>query len=159
MPVRSIMSDHVKSLRPADPVSDGLRMMHEHHVRTLPVIGDDDQFVGLFGIRQVIELLLPKAAQIEYGLKDLSFMPDNLGALYDRLHDVGNRPVSEFLADESELLICAPSTPLPNLLELLRSSFHTSLPVLVVEDESNRLVGMVSGWDVLEKLVMNVFND
>ena len=158
MPVRSIMSADIIKLRPTDKVSVGLRLMHERHVRTLAVVDDDGQFVGLFGIRQVVHLLLPKAAQIEFGLTDLSFMPDDMGELYNRLKDVGNRPVSEFLENKGDLLICSPSTQLPELLELLHLSFNSSLPVLVVEGQDNKLVGMVSGWDVLEKLVMNVFN-
>lgn len=159
MTVESIMTRDLIVLRPSDKVSDGLRKMHEQHVRTLAVVGDDYEFVGLFGVRQVVHLLLPKAAQIEFGLTDLSFMPDDLGEMYDRLLEVGDRPVAEFLEPRDDLLICDPSTSLPEMLELLHLSFNTSLPVLVLDDDSNKLVGMVSGWDVLEKLVMNVFNN
>jgi CBS domain-containing protein len=103
--------------------------------------------------------LLPKAAQDRYGLTNLSFMPDDLGELYDRLQHVGQKSVMEFLERKKDLLICTPSTPLPEVLELLHQSFNTSLPVLVIEGNSNKLVGMVSAWDVLEKLVMNVYSD
>jgi CBS domain-containing protein len=159
MTVESIMTRDVTVLRPTDKVSDGLRTMHDQHVRTLAVVDDNNEFVGLFGIRQVVHLLLPKAAQIEYGLTDLSFMPDDLGELYHRLREVGDQPVADFLESRDDLLVCAPSTSLPEVLELLHLSFNTSLPVLVLDDDSNRLVGIVSGWDVLEKLAMNVFND
>jgi CBS domain-containing protein len=159
MPVRSIMSSDIVKLQPSDPVSLGIRLMHQNHVRTLAVVGADDQFVGLFGIRQVVHLLLPKVAHMKFGLTNLSFMPDDLGELYHRLQDVGGQPVSKFLEKKQDLLICEPTTTLPELLELLHQSFNTSLPVLVVEGQSNRLVGLVSGWDVLEKLAMNVFND
>jgi CBS domain-containing protein len=159
MTVQSIMTRDLRKILPTQTVSEGLRMMHERHIRTLAVVDDDDQFIGLFGIRQVIHLLLPKAAQMKYGLTNLSFMPDDLGELYDRLLHVGQKPVSEFLEKRDGLLICAPSTPLPELLELLHHSFNTSLPVLVIDGDSNKLVGMVSAWDVLEKLVMNVYPD
>ena len=158
MPVTSIMSTKIVKLGPTAKVSEGLRMMHDRHVRTLAVVNDDGQFIGLFGIRQVVHLLLPKAAQIENGLTDLSFMPEDLGNFYHRIKEVGNKPVADFLAKKEDLLICKPTTQLPELLELLHLSFNTSLPVVVVEGENNRLIGMVSGWDVLEKLVMNVFN-
>ena len=78
--------------------------------------------------------------------------------MYHRVLEVGNRPVAEFLEPSENLLICEPGTPIPEVLELLDQSFHTSLPVLVLDDKENALVGMVSGWDVLEKLVMNAFN-
>ena len=159
MTVNSIMTREIMTLHPAEKVSEGLRKMHEQHVRTLAVVSGDNEFVGLFGVRQVVHLLLPKAAQDEFGLKDLSFMPDDLGELYDRLREVGDKPVADFLEPREDLLICDPSTSLPEVLVLLHLSFNSSLPVLVVDDDSNRLVGMVSAWDVLEKLVMNVFND
>ena len=159
MTVQTIMTTEITKLSPTDRVSTGLRIMHEQHVRSLAVVGDDDEFIGLFGIRQVVHLLLPKAAQIEDGLTDLSFMPDDLGEMYDRLQEVGDKPVSDFLEGREGLLICDPSTSLPEVLELLHLSFNTSLPVLVVDGDRNTLVGIVSGWDVLEKIVMNVFND
>jgi len=159
MTVQSIMTQDLRKIHPDRTVRDGLKMMHERHVRTLAVVNEDDQFVGLFGLRQLVHLLLPKAAQIEYGLTDLSFMPDDMGELYHRLQSVGKKPVSEFLERKDDLLLCDPATPLPEVLELLHQSFNTSLPVLVVEGANNKLVGMVSAWDVLEKLVMNVYSD
>jgi CBS domain-containing protein len=152
------MSRQVRMIAANDSVRKGLEMMHELRVRNLAVIDDEGRFVGLFGIRQVVHLLLPKAAQIEGGLTDLSFMPDDYGEMHDRVIEVGDRPVAEFLEPRENLLICEPGTPIPEVLELLDQSFHTSLPVLVLDDDENALVGMVSGWDVLEKLVMNAFN-
>lgn len=159
MTVQSIMVRDIATLNAADKVSDSLRKMHEQHVRTLVVINDDGTFVGLFTVRQVVHLLLPKVAQIEGGLTDLSFMPDDLGEMYHRLLAVGERPVAEFLENPDDLVICGPSTPLPEVLELIHLSFQSSLPLLVIDDESNKVVGVVSSWDVLEKLAMNLFND
>lgn len=159
MTVQSIMTRDLRTIGPSCTVKDGLKMMHEWHVRTLAVVDADEQFVGLFGMRQLVHLLLPKAAQIEFGLTDLSFMPDDMGEFYHRLQVVGKKPVAEFLEKRKDLLLCDPATPLPEVLELLHQSFNTSLPVLVVEGENNKLVGMVSAWDVLEKLVMNVYSD
>lgn len=158
MPVRSIMTKELRKIHPDKTVKDGLRIMHECHVRTLAVVNEDNQFVGLFGLRQLVDLLLPKAAQMEYGLTDLSFMPDDMGEFYHRLQSVGQKPVAQFLESKDDLLLCSPETPLPEVLELLHQSFNTSLPVLVVDGEKNKLVGMVSAWDVLEKLVMNVYS-
>lgn len=157
MTAETIMSFRLEKLKPTDKVCDALRVMHTHQIRNLPVVDEDDQFVGLFGIRRLIHLLLPKAAQMDLGLKELSFMPDDLGELYNRLEAIGQRPVAEFLEKKKNLVFCKPSTPFPEVLELLDQSAHTSLPVVVVKGKKNKLVGMVSAWDVLEKLVINVF--
>jgi CBS domain-containing protein len=159
MTVTSIMTRALTRLRPDDTVRQGLRLMHEKRVRTIPVIDDDGGFVGLFGIRQVVHLLLPKVARMKDGLTDLSFMPDDEDELHARIEAVDDEPVSAYLEPASALLICEPSTPLPEVLELLHQSFNSSLPVLVVDNESRKLVGMVSGWDILEKIVMDVVDE
>ncbi len=158
MTVETIMSFRLEKLKPTDKVRDALRVMHTHKVRNLPVVDEDDQFVGLFSIRGLIHLLLPKAAQIDSGLNELSFMPDDLGETYDRLEGIGERPVADFLEKKKNLVFCKPSTPFPEVLKLLDQSTHTSLPVVVVKGKKNKLVGMVSAWDVLEKLVINVYS-
>ena len=157
MTVETIMSFRLEKLKPTDKVCDALQIMHSQQIRNLPVVDENEQFVGLFGIRRLIHLLLPKAAQMERGLKDLSFMPDDLGELYERLEDIGQRPVSDFLEKKKNLLFCKPSTPFPEVLELLNESQDTSLPVIVVKGKKKKLVGMVSARDELEKLVINVY--
>jgi len=150
------MSFRLIKLKPTDKVCDALRIMHTHQIRNLPVVDDDGQFIDLFGIRRMITLLLPKAAQIGYGLKDLSFMPDEVEELYKRLEDIGQKPVTEFLEKKKNLVFCKPSTSFPEVLELLKQ--NASLPVIVVKGKKKKLVGMVSTWDVLDKLVINMLS-
>ncbi len=156
MTVENIMSFRLVKLKPSDKVRDALRIMHNKQIRNLPVVDEDDQFVGLFGIRPLLRILLPKAGKIKFGLKDLSFMPDEVGELYTRLEQVAEKPVSDFLDKKKDLTFCKPSTSFPEILELLDQSHDSSLPVIVVKGKHKRLVGMVSAWDVLEKLVMNM---
>lgn len=158
MTADSIMSFRLVKLNPTDTVCDALRIMHTQQIRNLPVVDEEDRFVGLFGIRRLINLLLPKAARMKFGLKDLSFMPDEVSELYERLEEIGSRPVSDYLEKKKNLVFCKPSTTLPEVLELLDQNPDTSLPVIVVKGKDRKLVGMVSAWDVLEKLVMNAFN-
>ncbi|MCU7852921.1 MAG: CBS domain-containing protein [Candidatus Thiodiazotropha sp. (ex Monitilora ramsayi)] len=152
------MSFRLRKLSPTDKVCDALQIMHTHQIRNLPVVDDEGQFIGLFGIRRIISLLLPKAAQIDFGLKDLSFMPDEVEALYKRLGDIGQKPVTDFLEKKKKLVFCKPSTPFPEVLELLEQNPDTSLPVIIVKGKKRKLVGMVSSWDVLDKLVMNMIS-
>jgi CBS-domain-containing membrane protein len=159
MTAKSIMSFRLIKLSPTDRVCDALRIMHTHQIRNLPVVDDDDQFIGLFGIRRMITLLLPKAAQIDFGLKDLNFMPDEEEALYERLGEIGEKPVTDFLEKKKNLLFVKPSTAFPEVLELLQENHDTSLPVIVVKGKKKKLVGMISAWDVLDKLVMHMIAD
>ena len=158
MTAETIMSFRLVKLNPTDRVCDALRIMHTHQIRNLPVVDENDQFIGLFGIRRLITLLLPKAAQIGFGLKDLSFMPDEVEVLYKRLEEIGQKPVTEYLEKKKNLVFCKPSTTFPEVLELLEQYPNTSLPVIVVKGKKKKLVGMVSAWDVLAKLVINIFS-
>jgi CBS domain-containing protein len=158
MTAETIMSFRLVKLKPTDKVCDALRIMHTHQIRNLPVVDENDQFIGLFGIRRLITLLLPRAAQISHGLRELSFMPDEVEELYKRLEKVGQKPVTDFLEKKKNLVFCKPSTGFPEVLELLDQNPDTSLPVIVVKGKKKKLVGMVSAWDVLEKLVINIFS-
>jgi CBS domain-containing protein len=150
------MTSHVITLQPGDKVVDALLAMHRHRVRNLPVVDENGKFVGLFGIRRLSRLLLPRAARDldRFNITDLSFLPDEIDQLADRWREIALRPVSEFLEKEKKLLFCEPDTSLPQLLELLEQSKDSSLPVIIVKGESRELVGMVSSWDVLEKFIM-----
>ena len=158
MTTEAIMTPRPMTLRESDKVSDALLMMHRHQVRNLPVVDDDGLFVGLFGIRRLSHLLLPKAAQLDrYSLSDLSFLPDDLESLRERLLKIGDKPVADFLEKKKKLMFCKPDTSFPELLELLDQSSDSSLPVIVVTGKQKKLVGIVSAWDVLDRLIIKMF--
>jgi CBS domain-containing protein len=155
MTANNIMTSRVITVHPADKVSDALLLMHKHHVRNLPVVDESGEFVGLFGVRRLSRLLLPKAASGlgRYSLTDLSFMPENPGEMMEHLHELARKPVADFLEKEKKLLFCKPETPVPELLLLLEESKDSSLPVIVVTHKGKKLVGLVSVWDILEWIV------
>ena len=158
MTTNSIMTNRVISLKPDDRVVDALKLMHRHHVRNLPVVDAEGSFVGLFGVRRLSRLLLPKAARDlnRYSITDLSFLPDETDQLMDRWQHIATRYVSEFLEKKKKLLFCTPETTFPQLLELIDRSKDSSLPVIVIEGSARKLVGMVSAWDVLEGIIMKL---
>jgi len=158
MTAGSIMSFRLVKLKPTDKVCDALRVMHEQQIRNLPVVDENGQFIGLFGIRRLTSLMLPRAAQMNLGLKDLSFMSDEMGEISRRLKKISEQPVSDYLEKKKRLVFCKPSTSFPEVLKLLDQNPDSSLPVIVVKGKKNKLVGMVSAWDVAEKLLVNVCN-
>jgi CBS-domain-containing membrane protein len=136
--------------------------MHNKHVRNLPVVDASGVFVGLFGLRRLSHLLLPKAALSlgAHSISDLHFLPDEIVQMGDRWHVIANQPVENFLEKKKKLLFCTPQTAFPELLALLDESKDSSLPVIVVEGDSRKVVGMVSTWDVLEGIIMGrLIND
>lgn len=156
MTTDKIMNSGVFTLKPTDTVADALSLMHREHVRNLPVVDETGMFIGLFGVRRLSHLLLPKAALSlgAYSVSNLRFLPDEIVQMGDRWHKIAKQPVENFLEKKKKLLFCTPETAFPELLKLLDESKDSSLPVIIVEGENKKLVGMVSSWDVLEGIIM-----
>lgn len=158
MTTENIMTSRIFTLRPSDTVADALHIMQREHVRNLPVVDEKGTFVGLFGVRRLSRLLLPKAASDlgRYSISDLSFLPDETDQMADRWQKIAQKPVSNFLEKKKKLLFCKPDTSFPELLALLEESKDSSLPVIIVEGDTKKLAGMVSAWDVLEGIIMKL---
>jgi len=150
------MTSALLTLRPDDTVADAVAIMHSNEVRNLPVVDESGAFIGLFGVRRLSHLLLPKAA-LDLGahnIADLQFLPDDVVQNGDRWHEISEQPVKNFLEKKKKLLFCTPQTQFPELLALLDESKDTSLPVIIVKGKTRKVVGMVSCWDVLEGIIM-----
>lgn len=160
MTATTIMSTDVVTLKPDDSIAFALQLMCKHAVHNIPVLDNDDTFMGLFSLRRLSRELLPKAAKLDESslMMHINFMPDNTDELLKRLHTLGQQPVANLLEKTSKLRLCHPDTALPELLQLLFES-PTSLPVVVVEGKKKKLAGMVSNWDVLTKLTVNLLGD
>ena len=61
--VRDLMRAQVVSLRPEDSLADAARLMQEHGVDALPVVGEAGQLVGLLSHRELLRLLVPAYLQ------------------------------------------------------------------------------------------------
>ena len=160
MTTTTIMSTDVVTISPDDTITTALKLMCTHSVHNLPVLDKDDTFVGLFSLRRLSRELLPKAAKLDENslLMHINFMSDGTDDLLKRLHKLGQQPVSDLLEKNNKIRLCSPDTSLPELLQLLFES-PTSLPVVVVEGKKKKLAGMVSNWDVLTKLTVNLLGD
>lgn len=156
MTVENIMTSRLFTLKPDDTVAEALCLMHDKHVRNLPVVDNDGMFIGLFGLRRLSRLLLPIAASDlgRYSISDLHFLPDDSGLINDRWRDIAGHPVSDYLEKKKKLLFCTPQTKFPELLALFDENKYSTLPVIVIEDDTRKLVGVVSIWDILEGIVL-----
>ena len=74
--------------------------------------------------------------------------------LGDRWYQIANQPVVNYLEKKKKLIFCTPQTKFPELLALLEQSKDSTLPVIIVEGENHKLVGVVSVWDVLEGIIL-----
>jgi CBS-domain-containing membrane protein len=142
---------------PADmKVSEALYRLCKHQVHNLPVVDDEGRFLGLFGLHGLLHALLPKAATLDPRLRSLNFYADHLDEVMELLRDIGERPVREYL-DRDNVILCPMNTPIMEVIRMLYES-PTALPVVLVEQNETRLVGMLSNWDILAKIGSMMFS-
>ncbi len=144
MPRAIIFNREFDTLKDTDTVADATRRMLVHRVSDLPVVDADGKFVGMFKLDRLLAALLPAAALVGYGMPDLSFVPDELDALREKMRALDARPVGDF-AVMPDTVVHPDTPPLEIVLQLYRGA--NSLPV--VDREDRRLVGVVSARDVL----------
>jgi len=148
MPASQIMDPHPVTVRPTDHIKTAAGFIMKHRYRNLPVVDDEGRYLGVFGVNCLLKLVLPKAAIMEDGLENVSFIHETLPDLHKRLREVENAPIEVCMSTDIDTV--TPDTPLVETLLLL---YRTRTSVPVVDSESGKLVGMISYWDAGEKIL------
>ncbi|MDX2504397.1 MAG: CBS domain-containing protein [Gammaproteobacteria bacterium] len=147
MTAASIMDPNPAVLKQTNVISTAASYIMEHRYRNLPVVDDDGCYLGIFGVNCLLRLVLPPAT-LEKGLDSVSFIHQSLADLHDRLREVQDQPIT--LCMKAEVETVAPDTPLVETLLIL---YRTKTSIPVVEPGTCKLLGMISYWDVGEKII------
>jgi CBS domain-containing protein len=140
---RDVMDPNPTVLCATDTVSKGIGYIMSGRFRNVPIVDDRGCYLGVFGVNCLLRLVLPKAALMEHGLTDLSFVSDSLKDLRRRLNEFEDKPVTVCLSDEATVI--GPDKP---LLETLLVLYNSRRSIPVVNPVDGRLLGVVSYWDV-----------
>ncbi len=135
-------------LRDTETVADAIRRMLGDRVSDLPVVDASGRFLGMFRLDRLYATLLPKAALIGYGVPDLAFVSDTLGQLREKMREIEDLPVREFVVRPHDVV--HPDTPPLEIVLLLHQGINA---IPVIERDGGRLVGMVAARDLLNALV------
>ena len=149
MIAQNLMNPQPLTLRPTDTVATGADYILKHRLRHMPVVDEQGRYVGTFSIYSLLRLTLPKAVIMEEGLADVSFIHETTGDLARRLRERGHEPVANWLSKDDPVM--HPATPTMEVMLLMLRGHTTSVPV--VDKQSHRLEGIISFWNVLEKLL------
>lgn len=146
MTAQNLMNPNPVALRPTDTVATAADHILKHHLRHLPVVDEQGRYVGMFSIYSLLRLSLPKAVTMKEGLTEVSFVNETAQDLAQRLRERHDELVKNWLSQDP---VAHPDTPAMEVV-LLMLRGHTSVPV--VDKQTQRLEGMVSSWNVVEKL-------
>ncbi len=149
MSARSIMDPHPTVLHPNDHIRRAAEYVMKNRYRRIPVVDDDGRFVGVFGVNCLLRLVLPHAAIMENGLESVHFARETLADLYRRLCENCDMEIA-LCMDKEDVETVGPDTP---LLEAVLILYRTKASLPVVEPETGKLVGVISYWDLGEKVL------
>ena len=148
MKANIIMNPNPMTLRPTDTVATAAERILKHHLRHLPVVDEQGRYLGTFSIYSLLQLTLPKAVLDKHGLDNVSFVTESVEDLAQRLGRRRDEPVKNWLNIHE---VARPDTHAMEVMLLMLHGRTTSVPV--VNKTNNRLEGIISFWDVLEKLL------
>lgn len=146
-PCTRAMVKDVTTIRPDNTVEEALEVFKDKSIRNVPVVGVDDTFLGLFGLKEVLFALLPKAASMEDGLENLNFVVDAAPGIAKRLRKIHPMSVSEIMNKTPS--VCHEHT---STIEALRIMAMQGSPVVVTNKETNKFKGIISRKTLLEDL-------
>jgi CBS domain-containing protein len=133
---------------PADEtVAGATATLIRHHCTSLPVVNTAGRYVGMFGIYDLLGLLVPRVALAGNFMANLRFLSDDPGELRRRYEEVKSRRVSE-AADRNGARLDS-DTP---EIEAIRLCCRSLTPIPVVEKGTDKVIGVISCWDALRAL-------
>jgi len=147
MTATAIMNAQPVVLHDTDTIAHAIVAFEQHHARSLPVVDVHNRFLGQFGMHAVLGLLLPRAATLNTGLRDLSFIADEPEHLRERLRQISGEKVANHL--EAAPDVVEPTTPLSEILLVL---YRHGGNLAVVDKANDELAGVISPWDILAAL-------
>lgn len=142
------MDPNPTTLNPGDTIECAAQYIMKHRYRNLPVVDDNLCYVGMFGVNCLLKLVMPKAVFMHRGLENVSFIHESFEDLYSRYAEVKDQPIS--ICMNNDIIPVAPDTP---LTETMLQLYKTRSSIPVVEEGSCKLLGMISYWDIGEKVL------
>jgi len=107
------------------------------------MVDEDGRVVGVISERDLIRAVLPGYVDM---LQSVAFLP-SLDQLSRRLHEIGPKPVAEFMTEE-----VVAARPDDNDLHVADLMIRKGLKQIPVLDDQKRLVGVVRRIDLLHRL-------
>jgi CBS domain-containing protein len=148
MSCADIMTRNPRCVREEDTIGEATREIIERNYINLPVVDAEGRLVGLFGIYDLLALLVPRVAVIGNLLPNLRFLSDDESELHRKYVGIKGNPVRR--AVNREAVRVYSDTP---LIEAIRLFCRNHMTIPVVERGSERLVGMISYWDAAKHIV------
>ncbi len=142
------MDPNPTTLNPDDTIGRAADYIMKNRYRNLPVVDENFCYVGMFGVNCLLKQVIPKAVFMRDGLRNVSFIHESFEDLFQRFAEVKDLPISICMSHEIKAI--APDTP---LTETMMQLYNTRASIPVVEPGTCKLLGMISYWEIGEKIL------
>ena len=142
------MDPNPTTLNPDDTIGRAADYIMQSLYRNFPVVDENFCYVGMFGVNCLLKQLRPKAVFMRDGLRNVSFIHESFEDLFHRFAEVKDQPISICMSHEIKPV--APDTP---LTETMMQLYNTRASIPVVEPGTCKLLGMISYWEIGEKIL------
>ena len=147
MSCAAIMTKAPVTIRQEEGVAAAVAKLVSHQFTNLPVVDSGDRYVGMFGLYDLLSLLVPRVALAGDLMSNLRFLADDPEELRRKYHGVKSRPVSEVLSRNSPTL-----DPDASEVEAIRLFCRNHISLPVVDRDSGRVLGIVSCRDAIRAI-------
>ena len=147
MSCAAIMTANSPTIRDCDSLADAAGKLVAGRASSLPVVDGEGRYVGMFGIRDLLGLLVPRGALAGDLVPNLRFLGGDAEALRSRFQAVKARTVGD-IADRRAATLY-PDMPEIEALRALSREL-TTLPVIA--RDTGELLGIVGCWDAIRAL-------
>lgn len=146
-PCTNAMIKETITISPDTTVRDALDLFKQHNIRNIPVVDEEGNFIGMFGLREVLSNVLPIAAKLGDGIPTMDFLHGGTEDVAKKLHKTHSHKIGDVMNKDAEAIDSDSAT-----WEALRFMVYQGSPVPVTHPDSKKFAGLISRQTLLEEL-------
>ena len=135
------------TIRPDQTVADAMALFDQHSIRSLPVVNEKNELIGIFSSHQLLKGLLPVSVTMEEGLQRLDFVIGTAPGVAKRLQSMKDNKISDHMA--RDVVVLEPNT---QTWEAIRLLVKYGSPLPVVDETTGKLLGLMSEQAAIREL-------
>lgn len=131
-----------------DSIRHAAEAIVRHGCIDIPVVDAADRLIGVFGIYDLLALLVPRVAVIGDLLPNLRFLGEEMDPVRAAFRGLRDEPIRRAVNRDAASVF--PDTP---AIEALRLFCRQQMTIPVVERETKRLLGVITYWDAAKTVI------
>ena len=143
----AIMTTNPVTLGVDESVGAAAAKLIAHQATILPVVDTEGRYAGMFGLYDLLSMLVPRVALAGNLLPNLRFIGDDPAELRRRYLELKTQRVGDMANRSASTL--RPDTP---QVEAIRLFCQNQNALAVIDPDTHRILGVISCWDAIKSI-------